>query len=171
MLSNETAVGEYPIESVSTMATIARRIERDYPQRALESHLPSTIPNAISAAVSSIARQINAAAIMPLTKSGATAHNVSKFRPATPVLAITSEADVARRLQLVWGVIPLLIKSKDTTTETFTEALDIAKEMEILKTGDLVVETAGTLTGVSGSTDLIKVGIVGSKNDYKLPII
>ncbi len=160
MLSNETAVGDYPIEAVETMAKIARRIERDYPQMALESHLPSTIPNAISAAVGTIARQLNAAAILPLTKSGSTAHNVSKFRPATPILAITSEETVARRLQLVWGVSPLLIKNQINTSKTFSIAMQLAMEMQILKPGDLVVETAGTLTGISGSTDLIKVGIV-----------
>jgi len=162
MLSNETAVGDYPIEAVATMATIAKRIERDYPQKALESHLPSTIPNAISAAVSSIARQINAAAIIPLTKSGATAKNVSKFRPATPVLAVTNERSVASRLQLVWGVTPLLIENQTSTSKTFDDAVAMAKNMNILKQGDLVVETAGTLSGVSGSTDLVKVGIVSS---------
>ena len=160
MLSNETAVGDYPIEAVSTMATIARRIERDYPQRHLESHLESTVPNAISAAVSSIATQLNAAAILPLTKSGATAHNVSKFRPATPILAITSEISVARKLQLVWGVIPLLIEDQQSTTKTFNLAMKLAKDIKILKRGDIVVQTAGTQTGVSGSTDLIKVGVV-----------
>ncbi len=103
MLSNETAVGDYPVEAVETMATIARRIERDYPLKAIESHLPSTIPNAISAAVSNIARQLDAGAIIPLTKSGSTARNVSKFRPPTPILATTTERSVARRLQLVWG--------------------------------------------------------------------
>ncbi len=164
MLSNETAVGDYPVEAVSTMATIAKRIERDYPQKALESHLPSTVPNAISAAVSSIARQINAAAILPLTKSGATANNVSKFRPATPVLAVTNEQSVARRLQLVWGVTPLLIENQTTTSKTFDDAMNLAKEMNLLKQGDIVVETAGTLSGVSGSTDLVKVGIVGKEN-------
>ncbi len=160
MLSNETAVGDFPIEAVETMAKIARRIERDYPQRALESHLPSTIPNAISAAVSTIARQLNAAAILPLTKSGATAHNVSKFRPATPILAITSESGVARRLQLVWGVSALLIDKEESTSKTFSNAMKLSMEQGILKPGDLVVETAGTLNGISGSTDLIKVGIV-----------
>ena len=160
MLSNETAVGEYPVEAVITMATIAKRIEKDYPQRAIESNLPSTIPNAISAAVSSIARQLTASAILPLTKSGATANNVSKFRPATPILAITNESKVARRLQLVWGVTPLLIEGQNNTTETFTKAIKYAQEINILKKGDLVVETAGTLTGISGSTDLIKVGYV-----------
>ncbi len=160
MLSNETAVGDYPIEAVSTMATIARRIEKDYPLRALESHLPSTIPNAISAAVSSIARQLNAAAILPLTKSGSTAHNVSKFRPATPILAITNDKIVARRLQLVWGVSPLLIENQENSTKTFNHAMELASEMNVLKPGDIVIQTAGTLTGISGSTDLVKVAIV-----------
>tara|TARA_Y100001978_G_scaffold188709_1_gene190360 strand:- start:366 stop:1292 length:927 start_codon:yes stop_codon:yes gene_type:complete len=160
MLSNETAVGDFPVEAVKTMATIARRIERDYPQKAIESHLPSTIPNAISAAVSSIARQLDAAAIIPLTKSGATAHNVSKFRPPTPILATTSEKSVARRLQLAWGVTPILIESQERTSKIFSIAMQIAQEMGILKQGDLVVQTAGTLTGISGSTDLIKVGLV-----------
>ena len=160
MLSNETAVGDYPVEAVKTMATIARRIERDYPQKAIESHLPSTIPNAISAAVSSIARQLDAAAIIPLTKSGATAHNVSKFRPPTPILATTSEESVARRLQLVWGVTPILIDNYERAAKIFSIAMQIAQEMKILKQGDIVVQTAGTLTGISGSTDLIKVGLV-----------
>ena len=160
MLSNETAVGDYPVEAVRTMATIARRIERDYPQKAIDSHLPSTIPNAISAAVSSIARQLDVAAIIPLTKSGATANNVSKFRPPTPILATTSEKNVARRLQLVWGVTPILIESQERTSKTFSMAMEIAQEMEILNQGDLVVQTAGTLTGISGSTDLIKVALV-----------
>tara|TARA_Y100001968_G_scaffold136853_2_gene125048 strand:+ start:8842 stop:10296 length:1455 start_codon:yes stop_codon:yes gene_type:complete len=167
MLSNETAVGDYPIQAVLTMATIAKRIERDYPQRALESHLPSTIPNAISAAVSSIAKQLNASAIFPLTKSGATAHNVSKFRPATPIVAITSEIEVARRLQLAWGVIPLLISEQNNPGKTFDQAMKKAEQMNILNSGDIVIETAGTLTGVSGSTDLIKVGIVGQKIENK----
>ena len=160
MLSNETAVGDYPVEAVETMATIARRIERDYPLKAIESHLPSTIPNAISAAVSNIARQLDAGAIIPLTKSGSTARNVSQFRPPTPILATTTERSVARRLQLVWGVTPLLVKNDDRTAKTFSIAMQIAQELGILKQGDLVVQTAGTLTGISGSTDLIKVGLV-----------
>tara|TARA_A100001388_G_C28758910_1_gene496530 strand:- start:359 stop:2149 length:1791 start_codon:yes stop_codon:yes gene_type:complete len=160
MLSNETAVGDYPVEAVETMATIARRIERDYPLKAIESHLPSTIPNAISAAVSNIARQLDAGAIIPLTKSGSTARNVSKFRPPTPILATTTERSVARRLQLVWGVTPLLVKNDDRTARTFSVAMQLAQEIGILNQGDLVVQTAGTLTGISGSTDLIKVGVV-----------
>ena len=162
MLSNETAVGDYPVEAVATMARIARRIERDYPRRILDGQMATTIPNAISQAVSSIARQLNAAAILPLTKSGATARNVSKFRPSTAILAITSEESVARQLQLVWGVNPLLIPEQPSTASTFTLAMGVAQQKGLLREGDLVVETAGTLEGVSGSTDLVKVGIVSA---------
>jgi pyruvate kinase len=163
MLSNETAVGDFPVEAVQTMATIACRIEKDYPQRSVDSHLASTVPNALSGAVSTIASQLNASAILPLTKTGATAKNVSKFRPAAPILAITPDPTVACRLQLVWGVKPLVIPQHERTTHTFLAAMTQAKTMGLLKEGDLVVQTAGTHTGVSGSTDLVKVGIVSSE--------
>jgi pyruvate kinase len=162
MLSNETAVGDYPVEAVATMDQIARRIERDYPQRVLDSHMATTIPNAICQAVSSIARQLNAAAILPLTKTGSTARNVSKFRPSTPILAITSDVTVARQLQLVWGVNPLLIHDESSSSRTFSVAMATAQQLGFLGAGDLVVQTAGTLEGVSGSTDLVKVGIVSA---------
>ena len=162
MLSNESAVGDFPVEAVATMACIARRIERDYPQRVLDSHMATTIPNAICQAVSSIARQLNAAAILPLTKSGSTARNVSKFRPSTPILAVTSDVNVARQLQLVWGVNPLVIEEEATSNGTFNVAMELAREQGLLREGDLVIETAGTLSGVSGSTDLVKVSIVSA---------
>jgi pyruvate kinase len=162
MLSNESAVGDYPVEAVSTMATIARRIERDYPRRVLDSHMATTIPNAICQAVSSIARQLNAAAILPLTKTGSTARNVSKFRPSTPILAITSDVKVARQLELVWGVNPLLVQEQASSSATFSVAMGVAREQGLLREGDLVVQTAGTISGVSGSTDLIRVGIVSA---------
>lgn len=162
MLSNESAVGDFPVEAVATMAVIARRIERDYPQRVLDSHMATTIPNAICQAVSSIARQLNAAAILPLTKGGSTARNVSKFRPSTPILAITSEVNVARQLQLCWGVIPLVVEEQSSSTSTFSLATGMARELGFLRDGDLVVQTAGTLSGISGSTDFIKVGIVSA---------
>ncbi|BEV36184.1 pyruvate kinase [Synechococcus sp. M16CYN] len=162
MLSNETAVGDFPVEAVQTMATIARRIEKDYPQRSIDSNLPSTIPNSLSSAVSTIASQLNASAIIPLTKSGATAHNVSKFRPAAPILAVAPDRAVACRLQLVWGVTPLVVPEEEDTTTTFVAAMRKAEDLKLLKVGDLVVQTAGTHCGVSGSTNLVKVGIVGS---------
>jgi pyruvate kinase len=160
MLSNETAVGKYPVEAVKTMARIAERIEQDQPSQQFESTSGRSIPNAISQAVGRIAEQLKSAAIMTLTKTGATARNVSKFRPRTPILAITPHVDVARQLQLVWGVKPLLVLNLPSTGQTFQAAINVAQEKNLLSEGDLVVMTAGTLQGVSGSTDLIKVEVV-----------
>ncbi|HEY9813757.1 MAG TPA: pyruvate kinase, partial [Candidatus Sericytochromatia bacterium] len=159
MLSNETAVGSYPVEAVETMARIAVRIEKENLFREVKDSRKS-IPNAISHAVGQIAEQLQAAAIMPLTKSGATARNVSKFRPQTPILAITPHVDVARQLQLVWGVKPLLVLDLPSTGQTSQAAINVALEKNLLVEGDLIVLTAGTLQGVSGSTDLIKVEVV-----------
>ena len=159
MLSNETAVGEYPVQAVATMARIALRTEKE---QFVPEPMPAgrTIPSAISRAVGQIANQLKAAAIMTLTKTGSTARNVSKFRPSTPILAVTPHVDVARRLQLVWGVKPLLVVDLPSTTRTFQSATNVAQEQGYLREGDLVVMTAGTLQGVSGSTDLIKVELV-----------
>ena len=112
------------------------------------------MPNAISHAVSSIASQLEAAAILPLTKSGSTARNVSKFRLSTPILAITSDTKVASQLQLVWGVTPLLVSDMDNAA-TFNRAMEVALR-QMLKEGDLVIQTAGTFADVSGSTDLVR---------------
>ncbi|MGF1537025.1 MAG: pyruvate kinase [Elainellaceae cyanobacterium] len=161
MLSNETAVGEYPVLAVETMARIAVRLERDQlTSRTFEEKLGHTIPNAISQAVGRIAAQLDAAAIMTLTKTGATARNVSKYRPQTPILAVTPHTDVARQLQLSWGVKPLLVLDLPSAGQTFRAALSVSQEVNLLQEGDLVVMTAGTLQGVAGSTDLIKVEIV-----------
>ncbi len=119
-----------------------------------------SIPNAISQAVGQIAEQLGAAAIMTLTQTGATARNVSKFRPQTPILAVTPHVNVARQLQLVWGVKPLLVLELPSTGQTFQAAINVAQEHQLLSEGDLVVMTAGTLQGISGSTDLIKVEVV-----------
>lgn len=162
MLSNETAVGKFPVEAVETMARIAVQIEQNLAiARNVDSNSGGhSIPNAISQAVGRIAEQLQAAAIMTLTKTGATARNVSKYRPSTPILAVTPHVDVARQLQLVWGVRPLLVLNLPSTGQTFQAALNVAQEKNFLKEGDLVVMTAGTLQGVAGSTDLIKVDVV-----------
>ncbi|MEG4997363.1 pyruvate kinase [Microcoleus sp. B4-D4] len=162
MLSNETAVGNFPVEAVATMARIAIRIEREEIKRNIRNveDVGRSIPNGISQAVSQISEQLNAAAIMTLTKTGSTARNVSKFRPKTPILAVTPHVDVARQLQLVWGVKPLLVLDLPSTGQTFQSAITVAQEKELLSDGDLVVMTAGTLQGVAGSTDLIKVEVV-----------
>ncbi|MDJ0681619.1 MAG: pyruvate kinase [Xenococcaceae cyanobacterium MO_167.B52] len=162
MLSNETAVGNHPVEAVKTMAKIAQRIEKEQHRISADSGGGSkwSIPHAISAAVGQIAEQLSASAIMTLTKTGSTARNVSKFRPQTPILAITPHVHVSRRLQLVWGVKPLLVLDLPSTTQTFQSAINVAQEKNWLAAGDLVVMTAGTLQGVAGSTDLIKVELV-----------
>ena len=160
MLSNETAVGKFPVQAVETMARIACRIEQEIPLGRLEDVPGRSIPNAISKAVGQIAETLQASAIMTLTKTGATARNVSKFRPNKPILAVTPHVDVARQLQLVWGVKPLLVLDLPSTGQTFQAAINVAQEKGLLYQGDLVVMTAGTLQGVAGSTDLIKVDVV-----------
>lgn len=160
MLSNETAIGKFAVEAVATMARIAERIEQEHINTPDFSNLRASIPNAISAAVSNISEQLNASAIMTLTKTGSTARHVSKFRPKTPILAVTPHVDVSRQLQLVWGVKPLLVLDLPSTSQTFQAAMNVAQENGFLHDGDLVVMTAGTLQGVAGSTDLIKVEVV-----------
>ncbi|MEA5570000.1 pyruvate kinase [Calothrix sp. UHCC 0171] len=164
MLSNETAVGKFPVEAVATMARIAERMEQEAAENnnARQGRTRPSIPNAISQAVSQIAEQLDAAAIMSLTQTGATARNVSKFRPQTPILAVTPHVNVARQLQMVWGVKPLLVLELPSTGQTFQAAINVALENKMVSEGDLVVMTAGTLQGVSGSTDLIKVEVVTS---------
>lgn len=163
MLSNETAVGKYAVEAVATMARIAERMEREAAENAnarKERDTRRSIPNAISQAVAQISEQLGAAAIMSLTQSGATARNVSKFRPQTPILAVTPHVNVARQLQMVWGVKPLLVLELPSTGQTFQAAINVALENKLVVQGDLVVMTAGTLQGISGSTDLVKVEVV-----------
>ncbi len=174
MLSNESAVGKYPVLAVATMAKIAARMEKekiipsyDYNDTAnlagnnSVNALPNeNIPTAIAGAVSRIAEQLNVAAIMTLTKSGATARNVSKFRPQTPIFAVTPHVHVSRQLQLVWGVKPLLLLDLPGLSKVFNAAINTAREKGLLRDGDLVIMTAGTLQGVSGSTDLVKVEVV-----------
>ena len=157
MLSNETAVGKYPVQAVKTMATIAERIEKEPTTIKISSQRKQSITNAISAAVSQIAEQLNAAAIMSLTKTGLTARNISKFRPHIPILAVTPRIDVARQLQLVWGLETLLVLDSPSATQTFQSAINVAQENNLLKDGDLVVMTAGSIQGITGSTDLIKI--------------
>jgi pyruvate kinase len=163
MLSNEAAVGKYPVEAVETMARIAARIDQErhlWPNWMTETPSERSVPNAISAAVGQIAVQLNAKAILSLTKTGATARNVSKFRPNIPILAVTPHVEIARQLQLVWGVQPLLVLNLPSVRQTFQSSINAAQEKGFVKEGDLVVMTAGTLQNVSGSTDLIKVEMV-----------
>lgn len=162
MLSNEAAVGNYPVEAVATMAKIAERIdcEKSIQHSTTVDTSATAIPNAISQAVGHIASQLKAKAILTFTKTGSTGRNVSKFRPNIPILAVTPHVEVARQLQMVWGVQPLLVLNLPSIDETLQASLNVAQEKGLVEEGDLVVITAGTLQGVAGSTDFIKVEIV-----------
>lgn len=165
MLSGETAAGKYPVEAVETMANIAERIEDslDY-KRAQRSRILGkdiTITNAISHATCTSAQSLEASAIITATSSGYTANAVSKFRPECPIIATTPSERVMRKLALVWGVHPILSKESKSTDEIIEISVKDSLEKGLISDGDLVIITAGIPVGVSGSTNLIKVHIVG----------
>jgi pyruvate kinase len=165
MLSGETSVGKYPVESLLTMSKIATEAERDidYVKRFNESRVPvsQNVTNAVSRAACETAHILRAAAIVTVTKSGHTANMVSKYRPACPILAYTAYRKVYNQLSLSWGVVPDLAERKDSTDEIFLQAASRASASKILKNGDLVVITGGMIADVSGTTNMIKVHIIG----------
>lgn len=166
MLSGETAAGAYPVEAVRTMARIAERTEQDinYFKRfaTRDVHDAPNVTNAISHATVTTAHDLGAAAIITVTKSGATARMISKFRPACPILCCTTNPITQRQMNLSWGVIPLMADEKDNMDELFDHAVDCSMKAGYLNNGDLVVITAGAPLGVSGTTNLLKVHLVGN---------
>lgn len=166
MLSGETAAGAYPIEAVRTMARIAERTERDinYMKRfaSRDVHEAPNVTNAISHATVTTAHDLGAAAILTVTKSGATARMISKYRPACPILCCTTNAATQRQMNLSWGVVPLMAEEKDNMDALFDHAVECAVNAGYLSSGDLVVITAGAPLGVSGTTNLLKVHLVGN---------
>lgn len=165
MLSGETAAGLYPVEAVKTMVRIAVRTEQDinYLQRfKLRRTLSNPdVTNAISHATCTMAGDLNAAAIMTVSKSGRTARMVSKYRPSCRIIGTGLSEQVVRQLNLEWGVTPLLIEKKNQADELFDYAVDAAEQAGIIQKGDIVVLTAGVPLGVSGTTNLIKVQVAG----------
>lgn len=165
MLSGETAAGLYPVEALKTMVRIALRTEQDinYLQRFRQSQVMSNpdVTNAISHATCMMAGDLNAAAIITVSKSGRTARMVSKYRPVSPIIGACLTGKVYRQLGLSWGVVPLLLEQKDKADELFDYAVDTAEEAGIIEKGDVVVLTAGVPLGVSGTTNLIKVQVAG----------
>ncbi len=165
MLSGETAAGLYPVESVKTMARIAMRAEADinYVKRFKERPITENpdITNAISHATCTSAHDLNAAAIVTVTKSGRTARMISKYRPNCPILCCTASPSVSRQLNLSWGVTPLLIGEESNTDELIEHAVEAGEKAGLLHAGELVVITAGVPLGVSGTTNLMKVQVVG----------
>ena len=166
MLSGETAAGAYPVEAVKTMARIAERTEQDINYRKRFStrdvHDAPNVTNAISHATVTTAHDLGAAAIITVTKSGATARMISKFRPACPIICCTTNPITRRQMNLSWGVVPIMAEEKDNMDELFDHAVDCAVKAGYLSSGDLVVITAGAPLGVSGTTNLLKVHLVGN---------
>ncbi|WEK53242.1 MAG: pyruvate kinase [Candidatus Cohnella colombiensis] len=165
MLSGETAAGRYPVESVQTMSRIAERAESALHYREIftkqANAQQNSVTEAISQAVANSALDLEANAIVTSTESGYTARMVSKYRPKSPVIAVTPIDSVMRRLQLVWGVTPVKGKMADTTDEMFDIAVQGAIESGIVRLGDTIVITAGVPVGRSGTTNLIKIHNVG----------
>ncbi len=165
MLSGETAAGKYPIEAVRTMARIALTTEAaiDYGYALRERRQPGDpdITNAISHACCTTALDLNASAIVTVTKSGFTARMLSKYRPQSPIVACVMDEQVRRQLNLAWGVTPFKIEKKDNTDELFEIAVNCAENAGIVRQGEVVVITAGIPLGISGTTNMIKVHVVG----------
>ena len=164
MLSGESAVGAYPVEAVETMVRIALRAEADmdYIRRFSRDTSASTdVTNAISHATVTSAHDINASAIITVTKSGSTARILSRYRPACVIVGCTTEKHVWRQLALSWGTVPLMIAEESNTDDLFEHAVDAAVQNGLVHDGELVVLTAGVPLGISGTTNLMKVHVVG----------
>lgn len=164
MLSGETAVGKYPVQAVTTMATIARRAEASlgdygYLQR-INPHPSNVVTEAVSQAAVSMSAHLKAAAIISLTETGFTSRQISKYRPDIPILAITSSTRVARKLSMNWGVMPILYNGEPGDRARLDFAIEQGKALGYLKTGDIVVSTAGHHQQ-AGGTDLIRVITLG----------
>jgi pyruvate kinase len=160
MLSAETAVGQYPVQAVCTMADIARSIEADIER---EGRAPQpwalregSVTDAISYGACEIARKVGAAALVTATTSGATALAVAKHRPLQPLIAVSPDPGVVRQLAIVWGVTPLLGAPADGFESVVSGAEALLREHGLAVPGDLVIVTAGVLAGRSGTTNLIK---------------
>jgi pyruvate kinase len=160
MLSGETAMGMYPVESVKTMDMLAIRTEASLREYGYLQHILPHPSNVITEAVSHgavrMASQLKAAAIISLTESGFTSRLVSKHRPECPILAATSSQPVVRRLCMNWGVVPMLFQAGGTDDDKIAQCLEVAKGHHIVKQGDVVIATSGS-TQETGGTNLIRV--------------
>ena len=163
MLSEETASGKYPAEAAATMRRIAEDTEAAFPfeqwMRRFEDRNLQRLPEAVAGAACELAEHIGAKVIVAWTESGETARLVAKHRPRSPILALSTVPATARRLALVWGVIPVLTEPAESTDAMLEAAPGIAVANGLLRSGEKAVITAGIPMGVAGSTNLIKAAV------------
>ncbi len=165
MLSNETAAGSYPLEAVETMARIALTVERSLTpgeRPELEGDYQRPVQDAICHAATRMVPELNAAAILTATYSGASARHVSKYRPPCPIIAASCFEEVCRQLALVWGVVPLLVGENDDIEKLFSEAVVQATRVGLIAPGELAILVAGVPMGEAGTTNSIQVEVITS---------
>lgn len=161
MLSEETTIGNYPVEAVRTMTTIITVTESnkfgDHKRYYRDNEKPTSIADAVSRGAYEMAKDLKAGAIITPTQSGSTARKVSSYRPRQPIIALSPDPHVVRCLSLVWGVQPFLFEGHLTAEEMLEAAKDIALTSGLVKIGEVVVITAGVPIAVHGTTNIIKV--------------
>ena len=166
MLSGETAAGAYPVEALKTMSAIAERTEQEgfhLRGRTMDSNPGKiSVSDATAHAACLTARDVNAAAIVTVSESGTTARLLSKYRPQQPIIACVMREQVQRQLALSWGITPLMMSLAHSTDELIEMSTALAKENGYLHNGELAVVTAGVPVGVSGTTNMIKIHMVGN---------
>lgn len=166
MLSGETAMGKYPELAVSVMSRIVVQAEQDAFEMGAYAGIPYDIDdadttNAVCDATCTTARDIHAKAIIVVTKSGQTARRMSKFRPPQPIVAATPIDKTFNQMALSWGVFPVLARMQKSSDELLLHAIDCAKQIDVVENGDIVVVAAGIPLDTTGSTNLMRVSIVG----------
>lgn len=161
MLSGETASGKYPVEAVETMRKIIEYTESTIDHdEILENRIKvveNSMTNSIGRSACVIARDLHANAIITATTSGNTSKAIAKFRPETPIIASTPFEKIKNQLSLVWGVRPVKVLNFKDTDNLIDASMEVAVKKGFLKSGDLVVLTAGVPTGIAGSTNLLKI--------------
>jgi pyruvate kinase len=166
MLSGETTIGRYPLESLRTMVRIIHEVERGQtdipvrPFRPLEESVNLSIARAIARAARDAAHHLDIAAIIAITSSGYTARIVSRYRPRAPIIAITPDEHVQRQLNLYWGVMPLLAPRTENTDVMIENALQTVQDRDLVKERELVAITAGTAGSEPGTTNLLRIHVV-----------
>ena len=166
MLSGETAAGAYPVEALKTMSAIAERTENEVHYR--DNRLVDagngqiSVSDATAHAACLTAKDVNASAIVTVSESGNTARLLSKYRPAQPIIACVMNEQVQRQLAISWGITPLMMALAHSTDELIEMSTNLAKENGYLHDGELAVVTAGVPVGVSGTTNMIKIHMIGN---------